>query len=200
MKKLIIASNNNHKIQEIKEMLKEFPLEVLGLKEAGIDIDVEENGTTFMENALIKAKAIHNISKENMVLADDSGLMVDALNGAPGVYSARYSGEHGNDVANNKKLIKELEGVCFEKRDAAFVCAMALIVNEENIVKVEGKVEGKIKEQYIEIKDAFGYDPLFYVESLGKTFAEVSSQVKNSMSHRGRALESLKVKLVKYID
>lgn len=199
MKKLIIASNNNHKIQEIKEILKNFPLEVLGLKEAGIDIDVEENGTTFMENALIKAKAIHNICKENMVLADDSGLMVNALNGAPGVYSARYSGEHGNDIANNKKLIDELKGVSFENRDAAFICTMVLIIDDENIIKVEGKVEGKIKEQYIEIEGAFGYDPLFYVESLGKTFAEVSPQVKNSISHRGRALENLKKELVKYI-
>ncbi|MBD8048211.1 MAG: XTP/dITP diphosphatase [Clostridium argentinense] len=200
MKRLIIASNNNHKIQEIKEMLKDFSLEILSLKEAGIDIDVEENGTTFMENAMIKAKAIHNICKEDMVLADDSGLMVDALSGAPGVYSARYSGEHGNDIANNKKLINELKGVSFENRTAAFVCNMVLIVDDENIIKVEGKVEGKIKEQYIEIKDAFGYDPLFYVESLGKTFAEVSSQVKNSMSHRGRALENLKKELIKYID
>lgn len=199
MKKLVVASNNNHKILEIKEMLKEFPIEVIGLKEAGIDIDVEENGKTFMENSLIKAKAIKEILKDSMVLADDSGLMVEALNGAPGVYSARYSGVHGDSISNNKKLIKELEGVPFEKRNAAFVCAMTLIVDENNIIQVEGKVEGRIIEKYAEIEGAFGYDPLFYVDKLEKTFGEVSSEVKNSMSHRGNALEKLKKELVKYV-
>ncbi|MBU5226157.1 RdgB/HAM1 family non-canonical purine NTP pyrophosphatase [Clostridium senegalense] len=198
MKKIIVASNNNHKIEEIKEMLKDFSYEIIGLKEAGIEIDIEENGKTFMENSYIKAKAIYDLCKgKNMVLADDSGLAVDALNGAPGIYSARYSGEHGNSIENNKKLIRELQGVPFEKRDAAFLCAMVLIVNDNTVVKVEGKVDGKITEEYREIEGAFGYDPLFYVEELEKTFGEVSSDVKNAMSHRGRALEQLKKELNK---
>ncbi|NEU03818.1 RdgB/HAM1 family non-canonical purine NTP pyrophosphatase [Clostridium senegalense] len=198
MKKIIVASNNNHKIEEIKEMLKDFSYEILGLKEAGIEIDIEENGKTFMENSYIKAKAIYDLCKgKYMVLADDSGLAVDALKGAPGIYSARYSGEHGNSIENNKKLIRELQGVPFKKRDAAFFCAMVLIVNDNTVVKVEGKVNGKITEEYREIEGAFGYDPLFYVEELEKTFGEVSSEVKNAMSHRGRALEQLKKELNK---
>ncbi|GAA0126200.1 XTP/dITP diphosphatase [Clostridium sp. CTA-19] len=198
MKKIIVASNNNHKIEEIKEMLKDFSYEILGLKEAGIEIDIEENGKTFIENSYIKAKAIYDLCKgKYMVLADDSGLAVDALKGAPGIYSARYSGEHGNSIENNKKLIRELQGVPFKKRDAAFLCAMVLIVNDNTVVKVEGKVNGKITEEYREIEGAFGYDPLFYVEELEKTFGEVSSEVKNAMSHRGRALEQLKKELNK---
>ncbi|MGL4730867.1 MAG: RdgB/HAM1 family non-canonical purine NTP pyrophosphatase [Clostridium sp.] len=198
MKKIIVASNNSHKIEEIKEMLKDFPFNIVSLKEAGINVDVEENGKTFMENSYIKAKAIYDLCNgENMVLADDSGLVVDALNGAPGIYSARYSGEHGNSIENNKKLIRELSNVPFEKRNAAFVCTMVLIVDDKNVVKVEGKVEGKITTDYREIEGAFGYDPLFYVEKLEKTFGEVPGEVKNSMSHRGRALEELKKELVK---
>lgn len=198
MKKLIVASNNAHKISEIKEMLSKFDLKVLSLKEAGINVDVEENGTTFMENALIKARAIKALCKDEMVLSDDSGLAVEALNGAPGIYSARYCGEHGNDVENNKKLIKEMEGIPFENRNAKFVCAMALIVDDKNEVQVQGEVEGFILENY-EPCEGFGYDPLFYVPELKATFNDVSSEVKNSMSHRGRALEKLTVEIEKYL-
>ncbi len=198
MKKLIVASNNAHKILEIKEMLSKFDLQVLSLKEAGIDVDVEENGITFMENALIKAKAIKVLCKDEMVLSDDSGLAVEALNGAPGIYSARYCGEHGNDVENNKKLIREMEGIPFEKRKAKFVCAMALIVDEKTEVQVQGEVEGFILESY-EPCEGFGYDPLFYVPELKATFNDVTSEVKNSMSHRGRALEKLEMEMKKYL-
>lgn len=198
MKKLIVASNNNHKIDEIKEMLKGFSLEVIGLKEAGIDIDVDETGKTFMENAEIKAREIFSVANGNMVLADDSGLSVEALGGLPGIYSARFSGGHGNDKENNKKLIKELQGVPFNERKAKFVCAMVLIVNDITVVKVQGEVEGYIVEEYRE-KEAFGYDPLFYVPELKETFADVPAEVKNSMSHRGRALDMLKDELSKYI-
>ncbi|WP_017416729.1 XTP/dITP diphosphatase [Clostridium tunisiense] len=198
MKKLIVASNNNHKIDEIKEMLKGFNLEVIGLKEAGIDIDVDETGKTFMENAEIKAREIFSVANGNMVLADDSGLSVEALGGLPGIYSARYSGGHGNDKENNKKLIKELQGVPFNERKAKFICAMVLIVNDITVVKVQGEVQGYIVEEYRE-KEAFGYDPLFYVPELKETFADVPAEVKNSMSHRGRALDLLKDELSKYI-
>lgn len=198
MKKLIVASNNNHKIDEIKEMLKGFNLEVIGLKEAGIDIDVDETGKTFKENAEIKAREIFSVANGNMVLADDSGLSVEALGGLPGIYSARYSGGHGNDKENNKKLIKELQGVPFNERKAKFICAMVLIVNDITVVKVQGEVQGYIVEEYREI-EAFGYDPLFYVPELKETFADVPAEVKNSMSHRGRALDMLKDELSKYI-
>lgn len=198
MKKLIVASNNGHKISEIKEMLSKFNLQVLSLREAGIDIDVEENGTTFMENALIKARAIKALCKDEMILSDDSGLAVDALNGAPGIYSARYCGEHGNDVENNKKLIREMDGIPFEERKAKFICAMALVIDDNTEVQVQGEVGGFILESY-EPCEGFGYDPLFYVPELKATFNDVSSEVKNSMSHRGRALEKLEVEIKKYI-
>ncbi len=198
MRKLIVASNNAHKISEIKEMLSKFDLQVLSLKEAGINVDVEENGTTFMENALIKARAIKALCEDEMVLSDDSGLEVEALNGDPGIYSARYCGEHGNDVENNKKLIREMEGIPFENRKAKFICAMALIVDNKNEVQVQGEVGGFILESY-EPCEGFGYDPLFYVPELKATFNDVSSEVKNSMSHRGRALEKLTVEIEKYL-
>lgn len=198
MKKLVVASNNDHKISEIKEMLSEFDLEVLSLKEAGIDVDVEENGKTFMENAEIKARAIKKLVGDCMVLSDDSGLSVEALNGAPGIYSARYSGEHGNSVENNKKLIRELKGIPFEDRKAKFVCAMVLMVDEENVVEVQGEVQGLILEGYT-VCEGFGYDPLFYVPSLKATFNDVPSEVKNSMSHRGNALKQLKEEIKKYL-
>ncbi|WP_085829206.1 XTP/dITP diphosphatase [Clostridium massiliodielmoense] len=191
MKKLIVASNNQHKIEEIKEMLKEFNLDVISLKEAGINIDVEENGVTFAENAHIKASEIFKIVKDSMVLADDSGLMVEALNGEPGVYSARYAGEHGNDKKNNEKLLSKLKGIKFEDRKAKFICAMELIVDENTSIKVEGEVKGYILEAQ-RGKNGFGYDPLFYVPKFDKTTAEMTSKEKNSISHRGKALKNLK--------
>ncbi len=198
MKKLIVASNNEHKILEIKDILKEFDLEVVSLKEASIDIDVEETGITFMENAWIKAKAIHEICKDILVLSDDSGLSVEALGGAPGIYSARYSGEHGNSIENNKKLVRELQGIPFNDRKAKFICAMVLIVDDENIIKVQGEVEGLILEEYKEC-EGFGYDPLFYVPELRSTFNDVPSEVKNSISHRGNALAKLTEEMKKHL-
>lgn len=198
MKKLIVASNNNHKINEIKEILKDFDLQVVGLKEAGIDIDVNETGKTFMENSELKAREISLAAPNYMILADDSGLSVEALGGAPGIYSARYSGDHGNDIENNKKLIKELKGIPLDNRKAKFICAMVLIVNQDTVIKVQGEVDGLILEDY-KITEAFGYDPLFYVPELNATFAEVPPQVKNSISHRGRALGMLKEKLRDYL-
>ncbi|KEH99203.1 XTP/dITP diphosphatase [Clostridium botulinum] len=191
MKKIIVASNNQHKIEEIKEILKEFDLNILSLKEAGINVDVEENGTTFAENAHIKAAEIFKLVKDAMVLADDSGLMVDILNGEPGVYSARYSGEHGNDRKNNEKLLSKLKGVKFIERKAKFVCAMELIVDENTIIDVQGEVEGYILEE-ARGGSGFGYDPLFYVPQFNKSMAEITAEEKNSISHRGKALKNLK--------
>lgn len=196
MKKLIVASNNEHKIKEIKEILNELPFEVISLKEAGIDIDVEETGSTFMENAYIKASEIFKIAHGNMVLADDSGLSVESLGGAPGVFSARFAGEHGNTKANNEKLISLLRDVNEKQRKAKFICAMVLMVDAEEVVKVQGEVEGVITDKY-KGESGFGYDPLFLVPEYEKTFAQMSAIEKNSISHRGVALTKLKKELEK---
>lgn len=191
--RLIIASNNAHKIDEIKNILKDLNYEILSLKEAGIDIDVEENGSTFEENSYIKAKAIFDLTNE-AVLADDSGLEVYALNGAPGVYSARFAGEHGNDCKNNDKLLKLLKDIPDEDRGARFVSVIVMLTPDENKFVGKGYVKGKIgyKEKG---SNGFGYDPLFIVPELNKTYAELTSDEKNSISHRKRALEDLKIKL-----
>lgn len=190
MKKVIIASNNEHKIDEIKKILSKFSLEVLSLKEAGIDIDVEENGNSFMENAYIKAREIFKISKGDMVLADDSGLQVDALGGSPGIYSARFAGEHGNDKKNREKLLELMKDKTYEESTAHFVCAIVLIVDENTQLDVQGEVYGNIiKEERGNF--GFGYDSLFYLEEYDKTFAEMQGDIKNSISHRSKALEKL---------
>ncbi|MBU3191056.1 XTP/dITP diphosphatase [Clostridium bowmanii] len=198
MKKLIVASNNDHKIKEIKEMLSQFPFEVLSLKEASLNIDVEETGSTFMDNADIKANEIFKIANGDMVLADDSGLSVEFLDGAPGVFSARFAGVHGDTSANNEKLLYLLDGEKEENRKAKFICAMVLIVNEDEIVKVQGEVEGIITAEFRGEK-GFGYDPLFYLPEYNKTFAQMSNKEKNVISHRGRALDKLKGELEKLI-
>ncbi|SKA79771.1 XTP/dITP diphosphohydrolase [Clostridium sp. USBA 49] len=197
MKKLIIASNNEHKIKEIKAILSEFPIDIISLKEAGINIDIEEDGTTFIENAYKKASEIFKIKKDCMVLSDDSGLSVDALGGAPGVYSARFAGEHGNDEKNNKKLLSLLKGKSFDERKAKFISAIVLIIDENTVIKVQGEVEGYIKEEPAGEK-GFGYDPLFYFPKLNKTFAQMSEEEKNSVSHRAKALRKLQEELRKY--
>lgn len=196
MKRIIVASNNAHKIKEIKQILEALEFEVISLKEAGINVDVEENGTTFMENAYIKASEIHKLHKEDLILADDSGLMVDALGGAPGVYSARYAGEHGNDKKNNEKLLAELKSNKIEERTARFVCAMVLITDDERVIKVQGEIEGYIKEE-LNGCGGFGYDPLFFVPEYKMTFGEMTEEMKNSISHRSRALSKLKEELQK---
>lgn len=192
-KKIIIASNNKHKIDEIKDMLGDFPFEIVSLKEAGIDIDVEEDGKTFEENAYKKAYEIMKITGE-AALADDSGLEVYALDGAPGIYSARFAGEHGNDKKNNNKLLELLKDVKDEERGARFVSLIALVTPEGDKIIAPGYIEGKIG--YSEKgTGGFGYDPLFIVPELGKTFAELTSEEKNSISHRSRALKNLREQL-----
>lgn len=197
MKTVLLATNNENKVNEIKDILCELNLKVISLKEAGINIEVEEDELTFMGNALKKALTIHNVlkNKEYMVLADDSGLSVDALGGAPGVFSARYAGEHGNSKANNKKLLKEMEGL--KNRRAKFICAMALVVDKDNIIKVQGEIEGSIGYQE-KGNNGFGYDPLFFIPKYNMTFAEMDKELKNSISHRRDALNKLKEKLKDY--
>lgn len=194
-KTVVIATNNAHKVAEIETALDFEGWEFKSLSEAGLVSDPEENGTTFLENARIKAQAAHALSG-TAVLADDSGLIVDALNGAPGVYSSRYSGEDGNDAANNAKLLRELEKVPAEQRTARFASVLVFIDEDGSETVAEGFVEGRIGFELVG-KNGFGYDPLF-LPSLYKgelTMAQLSQQQKNDISHRGNALRDLKAKL-----
>ncbi|WP_294406717.1 XTP/dITP diphosphatase [uncultured Clostridium sp.] len=196
MKKLILASNNNKKIKELKEILSDIQVKVRSLSDEGIHIDVVEDGTTFEENAKKKAKEIFEFLKEKgeedfIVLSDDSGLEVDYLNGEPGVYSARYAGEHGEDDKNNEKLLKNLKGIPKKERGAQFVCQIAMFDEEGKYYTVRGEVRGYILEE-LNGEGGFGYDPLFFYEPLDKTFAQLTSEEKNEVSHRGRALKELK--------
>lgn len=188
-KTIVVASNNKHKIKEIKEILTKY--NVIPMSEVGFCQEIEENGKTFKENALIKAETIHQYLKESgknyLVLADDSGLCVEALNGDPGVYSARYAGEHGNEQANRNKLLKQLEG---KDRTAFFCCTIAIVYPNGEQQIFEGKSYGKITEEEIG-ENGFGYDCIFYSDDLKKTFGEASEEEKNSVSHRSRALQKI---------
>ena len=188
MKKIVVGTNNKHKLNEFKTMLKNY--EILSLDDIGFYDDIIEDGKSFEENALIKVKAIHNFLKEKnmnyIVMAEDSGLCVDALNGAPGIYSARYAGDH-NDQANRDKLLKELEG---KDRTAYFCSTIAVYYPDESYKIFVGKTYGTITEEELGKKD-FGYDPIFYSDDLKKTFGEATEEEKNSVSHRGRALREM---------
>ena len=191
--KLLLATNNAHKAQEIREILASDFSEILTMREAGIELEVEENGTTFRENALKKAEETLAYAGERFdaVLADDSGLCADALDGAPGVYSARFSGEAHNDAANNSKLVSLMQGVPEDKRTARFCCCIALARRNMAPIVVQGEVEGTI---LLESRgeNGFGYDPFFYYAPFQKSFAELSAEEKNSVSHRRRALNLLR--------
>lgn len=183
MTKLILASNNKNKLREVREILEPLGYEVVSQSEAGADIEVEENGTTFEENAAIKARAIYDIYR-TAVIADDSGLSVDALNGAPGIYSARYA-EEGKRCA---RVLSELEGVPEEKRGAKFVCVICFIDSEGGEHLFRGECAGRIGYEK-RGTNGFGYDPIFMVGD--SSFAEISAEEKNSMSHRANALAKL---------
>ena len=189
--KLIIASNNSHKIGEIKKILSDKFDEILSLREAGIDHETVEDGTTFMENALKKAREISEISGE-CALADDSGICVDALGGAPGIFSARFAGEHGNDEKNNELLLEKLRGVT--DRSAHYTAAIALVYPDGKEVTSEGYMYGKI----IHVPrgtGGFGYDPLFVLDGEERTVAQMTPEEKNAVSHRANALAGLLTKL-----
>lgn len=189
--KLIIASNNAHKIYEIKKILSDRFSDIVSLAEAGIDHETVEDGTTFMENALKKAREIAALSGA-AALADDSGICVDALDGAPGIYSARFAGEHGNDKANNALLVQKLSGV--ENRNAHYTCAMALVYPDGREVCAEGYMYGKIIDTPRGDR-GFGYDPHFVLDGETRTVAEMTDDEKNAVSHRASALKSLINKL-----
>ena len=188
-KKLIVATGNRHKLQEIREIFPET--QVISAADAGFTQDVEETGRTFEENALIKARAAAEVLNLP-ALADDSGLCVDALGGAPGIYSARYAGGHGDDKANRQKLLIELSGV--KQRSARFCCAIALCFPHGKEIVVTGETCGEIlyEEQG---ENGFGYDSLFFSDDLQKSFGTADAEEKNAVSHRGRALCALKEKL-----
>ncbi len=194
---LVVATKNKGKLNEIKEITRDLPLNVISMEEAGISEDIDETGSTFEENALIKARAVHGIIGA-MVMADDSGLEVDWLNGAPGVHTSRFAGEGASDMDKINKLLGLMKGVPFEKRKARFVCAIAVIMPDGESFTVRGTCEGYICEEP-RGKNGFGYDPVFYLEEFGKTMAEIDLDTKNSISHRGKALrlmaEELKRKL-----
>ncbi|MEG0614481.1 MAG: RdgB/HAM1 family non-canonical purine NTP pyrophosphatase [Oscillospiraceae bacterium] len=184
---IILASNNKGKLCEISKIVAPFGITAVSQKAAGFDFEVEETGTTFEENSLLKAKAVFERCKKP-VIADDSGLEVDFLNKAPGVFSHRYAGENADDTDRCKKILAELEGVPEEKRTARFVCVLQYIDEKGGIHTVRGECEGKIGTE-IRGNNGFGYDPIFMVG--GKSFAEISAEEKNKISHRARALIKL---------
>lgn len=196
MKEVIIATNNAHKVSEIKNALDFEGWSFRTLKEAGIVSNPEETGTTFLENARIKARAAFEASRKPS-LADDSGLIVDALDGAPGVFSSRYAGEEGNDEANNQKLLSALKQVPFEKRTARFMCCLVFIDEDGSETTAQGTIEGRIGYE-ARGEEGFGYDPLFLAEQYNfeVTTAEISQAEKNKISHRGNALRNLRKKLL----
>lgn len=193
MKTVIIATKNQGKAKEFESLFAAKGYDVKTLLDFPGSPDVEETGTTFEENAILKAEAI---SKEyhQVVIADDSGLIVDALDGHPGVYSARYAGEDKNDEANTMKVLNELKGVTESERTARFYCALAVASPNQETITVSGTIEGIITEQPVG-ENGFGYDPIFYVKDLGKTTAELTKEEKNKISHRANALKALEGKL-----
>ncbi|MFR3184708.1 MAG: XTP/dITP diphosphatase [Ruminococcus sp.] len=198
MRKIIFATGNEEKMREIREILALLPVEVLSMKEAGIQANIIEDGKTFEENAVIKAKAIAQLSEE-IVLADDSGLVIDYLNGEPGIYSARYMGEDTSYRIKNENLIQRLEGVPDEERTARFVCAIAAAFPDGTVLTTEGTVEGRIGYEE-KGENGFGYDPIFYLPEYGCTTAQLTEEKKNEISHRGKALRKMVEKLRERVD
>lgn len=193
IRQILFATGNEGKMREIRSILADTGAKILSMKEAGVSIDIEENGTTFEENALIKARAVSAAltGADSVVLADDSGLVIDALDGEPGIYSARYMGEDTSYDEKNTNLIERLEGIPDEKRTARFVCAIAAVMPDGREFTVQAAIEGRIGYEQ-KGEGGFGYDPIFYVPVFGKTTAEMTAEEKNRVSHRGKALEQMK--------
>lgn len=188
--RIIFATGNEDKMREIRAILADLGMEILSMKEAGIKSDIVEDGATFEENAEIKARAIAGRCRD-IVLADDSGLEIDALGGEPGIYSARYMGEDTSYRVKNKNLIDRLEGIPDEERTARFVCAIAAVFPDGSSEVVRGTIEGRIGYEERGC-NGFGYDPIFIAPEYGCTTAELSEEQKNRISHRGKALEMMK--------
>lgn len=188
---VVAASRNRHKIEEIDAITKKFGMHIISRDEAGVpDIEITEDGQTFEDNSLKKAREIMKLCGQ-ITIADDSGLMVDCLDGAPGIYSARFAGEDGNDEKNNQKLLMLLEGVPEEKRTAEFVSVITMVYPDGNIITARGECRGRIITEPAG-DNGFGYDPLFVPDGYDRTFAQLTAEEKNSVSHRAAALEKLK--------
>lgn len=197
MRKIIFATGNEGKMKEIRMILADLPVEVLSMKEAGIHTDIVEDGKTFEENALIKAKAIHELTGE-LVLADDSGLEVDYMDKAPGVYSARFLGKDTSYDVKNQYIIDQLKEAKGKERSARFVCVIAAVFPDGRTQTCRGTIEGEIG--YAPAgENGFGYDPIFYVPEYGCSTAELTPEVKNKISHRGKALEAMKEIIAGYL-
>lgn len=188
--RIIFATGNAGKMREIKEIMADMNMEILSMKEAGIEADIKEDGMTFEENAQIKAKTIAAFT-DDIVLADDSGLEVDYLNKEPGVYSARYLGEDTSYDIKNQAILDRLEGVAKEARTARFVCAIAAVLPNKEVLVTRETIEGYIGDKPAGV-NGFGYDPIFYVDAYGCSTAELSEEEKNAISHRGKALRAMK--------
>lgn len=196
MKKILFATTNKNKLREAGEILSEQGYEILSLKDVGVDLDVVEDGKTFEENAIIKAKA-YSKAAGMPVLADDSGLEVDYLDKAPGIYSARFLGEDTSYEVKNQYIIEKLANAKGSERSARFICAVCLAMPDGKYVTAIGKVEGEIAHKPAG-ENGFGYDPIFYVPEYGKTTAELSSEKKNEISHRGNALRTIRDRLSEF--
>lgn len=194
-RQIVFATGNEGKMREIRKILGDLDVEICSMKEAGIQIDIIEDGSTFEENAVIKAKAVA-AKTEAVVLADDSGLEIDYLNKEPGIYSARYMGEDTPYAVKNQNLIDRLAGVPDENRTARFVCAIAAALPNGEVITTHGVIEGRIGYEE-KGGNGFGYDPIFYVPEYGCSTAELSEEEKNRISHRGKALEAMKLELKK---
>ncbi|BFL48283.1 RdgB/HAM1 family non-canonical purine NTP pyrophosphatase [Lactonifactor longoviformis] len=198
MSRIIFATGNEGKMREIREILKDLNMDILSMKEAGIELDIVEDGSSFEENALIKAKAIAQTdvcrAHGDIVLADDSGLEVDYLNLEPGIYSARYMGEDTSYRIKNQNIIQRLDGVPEDKRTARFVCAIGAVFPDGRVITTRGTIEGIIGWEE-RGSNGFGYDPIFYLPEYGCSTAELPMDVKNKLSHRGNALRALKEKM-----
>lgn len=197
MIEILFATSNAGKAKEVQAMFSDLDVDVKTLREEGIDVEIEENGQTFAENALIKAKAIAGMT-DKIVLADDSGLVVDYLNGEPGIYSARYLGEDTSYDIKNAKILERMEGAPDDQRTARFVCAMAAIMPDGEVICTEGIMEGLIGYE-MKGTNGFGYDPIFYLPEYGMTSSEITPEKKNEISHRGKALRKMQDELKKRI-
>ena len=197
MKKIIFATGNQDKMGEIRSILSDWDMELQSMKEAGIELDIVEDGTSFEENAGIKASAVAAQVQEEgiVVLADDSGLEIDYLNKEPGIYSARYLGEDTPYSVKNRKILERMEGVPKEERTARFVCAIAAADKNGQICVIRGTIEGYIGWE-LSGENGFGYDPIFYLDEYGCSTAELTEEKKNELSHRGKALRAMRQKLV----
>lgn len=190
-RRIIFATGNKDKMKEIRQILADLGLEIISMKEAGADIDIVEDGMSFEENAEIKARAVSRVLTNDIVLADDSGLEIDYLDKAPGIYSARFAGKDTSYDIKNRILLDRLEGVPDDERTARFVCAVAAVFPDGTSETVRETIEGRISHEPAG-ENGFGYDPIFYVPEYECTTAEMSAELKNELSHRGKALRAIK--------